>query len=87
VVGGSIDPELVLEDPPAAARPTEVLGHEAVEVHCRFGDRWVGGFEVVDVVRADDGARYRLRRKSDGSVLPSLFDERDIRFRVALAER
>jgi hypothetical protein len=86
VLGGSIDPELLLEDTPAAS-PTGLVPHEAVEVHCRFGDRWVSGFEVAEVVRDGGGARYRLRRKSDDSVLPSLFDERDIRFRVAFVDR
>jgi hypothetical protein len=52
---------------------------QAVEVRCRFGDRWVDGFEVADVI--DDGTsfRYRLRRKSDGAVLPTYFDARNIR--------
>jgi hypothetical protein len=89
VIGGTIDPVIRLDDgPEAPADPTpELLRHESVEVHCRFGDRWVGGFEVVDVVPGDGGARYRLRRRSDDSVLPTLFDERDIRFRVSLVER
>lgn len=92
VIGGSIDPETVLDDYPVDAvdatdATPDVLRHESVEVHCRFGDRWVGGFEVVDVVRSDGGAVYRLRRRSDDSVLPTLFDERDIRFRVSLVDR
>lgn len=37
-----------------------------VEVQCRFDQRWSGGFTVVDVT--DEG--YRIRRQSDGSVLP-----------------
>jgi hypothetical protein len=98
VIGGSIDPETVLDDHPVNAADAadvadvadvtpEVLRHESVEVHCRFGDRWVGGFEVVDVVPSDGCAVYRLRRRSDDSVLPTLFDERDIRFRVSLVDR
>jgi hypothetical protein len=52
---------------------------QAVEVRCRFGDKWVDGFEVADVI--DDGTsfRYRLRRKSDGAVLPTYFDARNVR--------
>ena len=61
----------------------------AVEVRCRFGDRWVDGFEVADVV--DDGSsfRYRLRRRSDGAVLPTLFEARNVRRadELPLAER
>jgi hypothetical protein len=93
VLGGTIDPDLVAEADGASEGDRmvdvtpEVLRHEAVEVHCRFGDRWVGGFEVVEVVPGDGGAVYRLRRRSDDSVLPTLFDERDVRFRVSLSER
>jgi hypothetical protein len=95
VIGGSIDPEIVLDhrldepdDALAADRDTtpDVLRHESVEVHCRFGDRWVGGFEVAEVVPGDTGSVYRLRRRSDDSVLPTLFDERDVRFRVSIAD-
>ena len=61
----------------------------AVEVRCRFGDRWVDGFEVAEVV--DDGRsfRYRLRRRSDGAVLPTLFEARNVRRadELPLAER
>jgi hypothetical protein len=53
-----------------------------VEVCSRFRRVWVKGFEVVDVER--DG--YRLRRKSDHWVLPTLFDAADVRpLRVAAA--
>jgi len=63
--------------PPRAGRPVRPDG---VEVRCRFGDRWVTGFEVCEVIRLDDVTRYRLRRRSDGSVIPTLFDEKDLRF-------
>ena len=62
---------------PARGRPVRPDG---VEVRCRFGDRWVTGFEVCEVIRFDDVTRYRLRRRSDGSVIPTLFDEKDLRF-------
>ncbi len=63
---------------PRAGRPAQPDG---VEVRCRFGDRWVSGFEVCEVLRLDDTTtRYRLRRRSDGSVIPTLFDEKDLRF-------
>ncbi len=64
--------------PSAAVR--QVPPRDGVEVRCRFGDRWVTGFEVCEVIRFDDEIRYRLRRRSDGSVLPTLFDEKDLRF-------
>ena len=52
---------------------------QAVEVRCRFGDRWVDGFEICEVLKEDRGVRYRLRRRIDGFVLPELFDAVDIR--------
>ena len=46
-----------------------------VEVHSTFSERWVRGFEVADM--SADGCR--LRRLSDGSILPSLFPSADLR--------
>jgi hypothetical protein len=69
---------------PTAAPPE--LPRDGVEVRCRFGDRWVTGFEVCEVIRFDDVTRYRLRRRSDGSVLPTLFEDRDVRFFSSLGE-
>ena len=46
-----------------------------VEVRRRFDYSWARGFEVAEVVH--DG--YRLRRKSDGTVLPAEFDFDDVR--------
>lgn len=48
---------------------------EAVEVHTTFNDAWVGGFEVAEVVEGG----YRVRRLSDGSLLPNLTGEADLR--------
>ena len=51
-----------------------------VEVRNRFDGAWSHGFAIVETI--DDGTgevpRYRLRRLSDGYILPSLFsaDER-----------
>lgn len=69
-----------LTTPIPAAAIRQVPPRDGVEVRCRFGDRWVGGFEVCEVIRFDDEIRYRLRRRSDGSVLPTLFDQKDLRF-------
>ncbi|MEY2474981.1 MAG: hypothetical protein QOG87_296 [Actinomycetota bacterium] len=46
-----------------------------VEVRQRFDQHWSRGFEVADAV--DDG--YKLKRLSDGSVLPVVFDEDEVR--------
>jgi hypothetical protein len=48
-------------------------------VRCRFGRRWVDGFEVEDVVEGGGVTRYRVRRRSDRSVLHKLFDADDLR--------
>lgn len=48
---------------------------EQVEVHTRFNDSWVAGFEIAEV--ADSG--YRVRRRSDGSLLPNVTSESDLR--------
>jgi hypothetical protein len=48
---------------------------EQVEVHTKFNDSWVGGFEVAEVVEGG----YRVRRTSDGSLLPNLTSEEDLR--------
>ena len=48
---------------------------DRVDVRNRFDGRWSSGFRVDTVVADDDGYRFRLRRVSDGAVLPALFDE------------
>jgi hypothetical protein len=84
VIGGSMPagPEPVLDLREAEREPwnpgasaTEI----AVEVRGRFGDRWVDGFEICEVMTTPDGPRYRLRRNRDGVVLPELFDATSIR--------
>ena len=53
-----------------------------VEVRSRFESKWTRGFEVADLV---DGGRdgrepmYKVRRRSDGSILPVPFAETDLR--------
>ena len=49
------------------------------EVWCRYENRWVGGFEITEVVKDADAVRCRLRRLNDGYLLPTLFDVDDIR--------
>ena len=48
---------------------------DRVEVHTRFNDTWVSGFEVAAVV----GSGYRVRRTSDGTVLPTITGVSDLR--------
>lgn len=62
-------------NPPADASHLPVPGR-AVEVQNRFTGAWCSGFEVTEVV-ADHN--YRIRRVSDGAVLPGTFDENAVR--------
>lgn len=47
-----------------------------VDVRSRYVGSWSRGFEVAEHVR--DGG-YKVRRLSDGSVLPDLFGEEELR--------
>ena len=51
-----------------------------VEVRTRYEDQFSRGFEIVDVVANGNGPpEYRVRRRSDGFVLPALFEADDVR--------
>jgi len=54
-----------------------------VEVRSRFESGWTRGFEVADRVEIESGpggeAVYKVRRRSDGSILPVNFVESDLR--------
>jgi hypothetical protein len=62
-----------------ALYPLAVDPGARVEVRARFDQRWARGFELVEIVQDEGEARYRIRRRSDGSVLPALFIDDDIR--------
>lgn len=46
---------------------------DAVEVHVTFDDAWHTGFEVAAIHHDRGSLTYRLRRRSDGAVLPASF--------------
>jgi len=50
-----------------------------LEVRSRFDQRWARGFELEEIVVEGGEPRYRVRRRSDGSVLPALFIDEDVR--------
>jgi hypothetical protein len=50
-----------------------------VEVRSRFEARWARGFEVAARDDSNDPPVYKVRRRSDGSILPVLFSEDDLR--------
>jgi len=62
--------------PAPAAGTAETLEPGArVEVRRRFDQSWARGFEVAEIL--PEG--YRIRRRSDGSVLPTDFAAEEVR--------
>lgn len=60
-----------MDDTATAGLP---LGHR-VEVRSRFDRSWARGFEIAEILPRG----YRLRRLSDGVVLPADFSPDDVR--------
>jgi hypothetical protein len=63
-------------------RPKANLGPGTrVEVRSGYGTSWARGFEVADVDRdsGGDSEQYRVRRVSDGHVLPEAFGSEALR--------
>ena len=50
-----------------------------VEVRTRFESSWTRGFEIADRAEHDGRAHYKVRRRSDGSILPVTFTDDDVR--------
>lgn len=51
-----------------------------VEVRSTYREgHWAGGFDVAEVVSNEQREFIRLRRRSDGVVLPALFPSEDVR--------
>jgi hypothetical protein len=50
-----------------------------VEVRSRFDGKWVGGFQVAELGGPTGNERVRIRRRSDGSVLPAVFTAAEVR--------
>jgi hypothetical protein len=51
------------------------VSYPAVEVRSRYVGAWGSGFEIAE--RTRDG--FRVRRQSDGVVLPGVFPPEDVR--------
>ncbi|HZU71793.1 MAG TPA: hypothetical protein VE990_03385 [Acidimicrobiales bacterium] len=50
-----------------------------VNVRNRFDGHWSAGFQIVETLADhDDGPSFKLRRLSDGRVLPGLFHATEI---------
>jgi hypothetical protein len=58
--------------------PAEADPGTVVEVRSRFDGRWCTGFEVAEVVATPAGPAFRIRRRSDGAMLPALFPETEV---------
>jgi hypothetical protein len=56
-------------------RQLQVEVGDPVQVHTTFTDSWVDGFEIAEII--PEG--YRVRRRSDGSILPGYTSESDLR--------
>lgn len=50
-----------------------------VEVRRRFDDKWTRGFEIAACDDSNGHPLYKVRRRSDGSILPVEFNEDDLR--------
>jgi hypothetical protein len=50
-----------------------------VEVRRRFDDKWTRGFEIAACDDSNGGRLYKVKRRSDGSILPVQFKEDDLR--------
>jgi hypothetical protein len=52
-----------------------------IEVRSRFDRRWARGFEVESILgeSAEMPPQYRVRRRSDGAVLPAVFVDDEVR--------
>jgi hypothetical protein len=71
VYGVNPDPaDHLREEPPTMAE---------IEVRTRFDGAWVRGFEVAGETAPGDQPAVRVRRRSDGTVLPAWFSRDDVR--------
>lgn len=64
------------DSPGTERRRVDLPPGTRVEVRNRFDGSWSRGFEVASV---DEDGRYRIRRRSDGDLLPTPFERDDVR--------
>jgi hypothetical protein len=79
-VDAPVDPrEIILAEEAVRVVPSAPPFDLGTAVCCRFGDQWIDGVEIVEVVDDSPHPSYRLRRRQDGYVIPALFCARDLR--------
>jgi hypothetical protein len=71
-VGAAVDTAVAPTD---AASPQALAVGTPVDVRSRYVGAWSRGFEVAESVKQG----YRVRRLSDGSILPDVFASEDVR--------
>jgi hypothetical protein len=57
----------------------ELPAGQPVEVRNRFTQSWSAGFEISEIVPTPTRRGYRIRRLSDGAVLPDVFSDEAVR--------
>lgn len=55
--------------------------NERIQIRTRFDGQWVGGYEVIERDERPGGrdVLVRVRRRSDGRVLPERFGAEEVR--------
>jgi hypothetical protein len=87
VVGGTVFPtpaegarDVDLGEARGEVAPAPVMSFEiGTAVCCRFGDQWIDGVDIAEVLDDSTQRSYRLRRRHDGYLLPPRFCARDLR--------
>lgn len=54
--------------------PLRLAPGDPIEVQNRFDGTWCGGFEIAEVLGSPPRWSYRIRRLSDGELLPRVFE-------------
>lgn len=63
--------------------PQGAVSAGPVEVRNRFDGRWAGGYDLAEVDVRDGSVHYRVRRCSDGAVIPGWFESEELRSAIA----
>lgn len=78
LVGPAVNPTATAPlspDPRAASAPPSIPPGTRVQVRRKFDDKWATGFEVAEATAQG----YRVRRMSDGELIPVPIAEDDLR--------